>query len=57
MNIIIPEEGKHLKDKEGTIFEGKIYTPDYITEEYFTQVSEEEYQEFLQKEEDYENND
>ena len=44
-----PDEGKHLKNlKTGEIYEGAIFPAVSLTEDDFSEVSEEEYQTYLQ---------
>ena len=46
-NCLTPAKGKHLKNKEGQIFEGCIYLGCYDSKDNYVEVSEEEYQEYL----------
>ena len=46
-NCLTPSKGKHLKNKEGQIFEGAIYLGCYDSKDNYVEVSEEEYQEYL----------
>ena len=46
-NCLTPSKGKHLKNKEGQIFEGSIYLGCYDSKDNYVEVSEEEYQEYL----------
>lgn len=46
---IIPDEGKHLKNLQtGEIYEGAIYPAVSLTEDDFAEVSNADYQEYLQ---------
>lgn len=47
-NQLIPSKGKHLKNKEGQIFEGCIYLGCYDDKSNYVEVSEEEYQASLE---------
>jgi hypothetical protein len=50
-NKLIPDENKHLKDiGSGEICEGAIYLGIYDSVENYTEVSEEEYQAYLNRE-------
>ena len=46
-NCLTPAKGKHLKNKEGQIFEGAIYLGCYDSKDNYVEVTEEEYQEYL----------
>ena len=46
-NCLTPSKGKHLKNKEGQIFEGSIYLGCFDSKDNYVEVSEEEYQEYL----------
>ena len=46
-NCLTPAKGKHLKNKEGQIFEGAIYLGCYDSKDNYVEVSDEEYQEYL----------
>ena len=46
-NCLTPAKGKHLKNKEGQIFEGCIYLGCFDSKDNYVEVSEEEYQEYL----------
>ena len=46
-NCLTPSKGKHLKNKEGQIFEGAIYLGCYDSKDNYVEVSEDEYQEYL----------
>ena len=46
-NCLTPSKGKHLKNKEGQIFEGAIYLGCFDSKDNYVEVSEEEYQEYL----------
>ena len=49
-NKLIPDENKHLKDiNSGEIYEGAVYLGFYDNAENYTEVSEEEYQEWLNR--------
>ena len=49
-NKLIPDENKHLKDiNSGEIYEGSVYLGIYDNAENYTEVSEEEYQEWLNR--------
>lgn len=49
-NKLIPEENKHLKDiNSGEIYEGNIYLGIYDNAENYIEVSDVEYQEWLNK--------
>lgn len=43
-NCLTPAKNKHLKNKEGQIFEGSIYLGCYDSKDNYVEVSEEEYQ-------------
>ena len=50
-NKLIPNEGMHLKDiNTGDIHEGAIYLGIYDSKENYIEVTEEEYQEWLNRE-------
>lgn len=50
MRKLVPSEGMHLKDiNTGEIAEGEIYLGIYDSEDNYVEVSEEEYQEYLNK--------
>lgn len=50
-NKLIPDGNKHLKDiNSGEIAEGAIYLGIYDSAENYTEVSEEEYQAYLNRE-------
>ena len=42
-NCLTPAKGKHLKNKEGQIFEGAIYLGCYDSKDNYVEVSEEEF--------------
>ena len=46
-NCLTPSKGKHLKNKEGQIFEGSIYLGCYDSKDNYVEDSEEEFQEYL----------
>ena len=46
-NCLTPSKGKHLKNKEGQIFEGCIYLGCFDSKDNYVEVSDEEYQEYL----------
>ena len=46
-NCLTPVKGKHLKNKEGQIFEGSIYLGCFDSKDNYVEVSEDEYQEYL----------
>ena len=46
-NCLTPSKGKHLKNKEGQIFEGSIYLGCFDSKDNYVEVSDEEYQEYL----------
>ena len=46
-NCLTPAKGKHLKNKEGQIFEGSIYLGCFDSKDNYVEVSDEEYQEYL----------
>ena len=46
-NCLTPSKGKHLKNKEGQIFEDAIYLGCFDSKDNYVEVSEEEYQEYL----------
>ena len=46
-NCLTPAKGKHLKNKEGQIFEGAIYLGCFDSKDNYVEVSDEEYQEYL----------
>ena len=46
-NCLTPSKGKHLKNKEGQIFEDTIYLGCYDSKDNYVEVSDEEYQEYL----------
>ena len=48
-NKLVPANGKHLKNKEGQIFEGAIWLGIYDSKDNYVEVTEEEYQEYLTK--------
>ena len=47
-NKLTPAKNKHLKNKEGQIFEGTIYLGCYDSKDNYVEVSEEEYQKQLE---------
>ena len=47
-NKLVPANGKHLKNKEGQIFEGTIWLGIYDSKDNYAEVSEEEYQKWLE---------
>ena len=50
MNKLVPSLNKHFKDiKSGDIYEGIIYLGIYDSPSNYVEVSEEEYQEYLAK--------
>ena len=46
-NCLTPTKGKHLKNKEGQIFEDAIYLGCFDSKDNYVEVSEDEYQEYL----------
>ena len=46
-NKLTPAKDKHLKNKEGQIFEGTIWLGIYDSKDNYVEVSEDEYQEYL----------
>ena len=46
-NCLTPAKNKHLKNKEGQIFEGAIYLGCFDSKDNYVEVSDEEYQEYL----------
>ena len=46
-NCLTPAKGKHLKNKEGQIFEDAIYLGCFDSKDNYVEVSDEEYQEYL----------
>ena len=48
-NKLVPAVGKHLKNKEGQIFEGAIWLGIYDSKDNYAEVSEEEYQKWLEE--------
>ena len=46
-NCLTPAKNKHLKNKEGQIFEGSIYLGCFDSKDNYVEVSDEEYQEYL----------
>ena len=44
---LTPKKNYHLKNKEGQIFEGCIYLGCFDSKDNYVEVSEEEYQEYL----------
>ena len=46
-NKLVPANGKHLKNKEGQIFEAAIWLGIYDSKDNYVEVTEEEYQEYL----------
>ena len=46
-NCLTPAKNKHLKNKEGQIFEGAIYLGCFDSKDNYVEVSEDEYQEYL----------
>ena len=48
-NKLTPTSGKHLKNKEGQIFEGTIYLGCHDSKDNYVEVSEEEYQKHLEE--------
>ena len=42
-NCLTPSKGKHLKNKEGQIFEGCIYLGCFDSKDNYVEVSEEEF--------------
>ena len=47
-NKLVPANGKHLKNKEGQIFEGTIWLGIYDSKDNYAEVTEEEYQKWLE---------
>ena len=47
-NKLVPAVGKHLKNKDGQVFEGTIWLGIYDSKDNYTEVSEEEYQKWLE---------
>ena len=48
-NKLVPANGNHLKNKEGQIFEGAIWLGIYDSKDNYSEVSEEEYQKWLEE--------
>ena len=48
-NKLVPANGKHLKNKDGQIFEGTVWLGIYDSKDNYTEVSEEEYQKWLEE--------
>lgn len=48
-NKLTPAKGKHLKNPEGMIFEGCAYLGCHDSKSNYSEVSEEEYQEYLER--------
>ena len=48
-NKLTPAKNKHLKNKEGQIFEGTIYLGCHDSKDNYVEVSEEEYQKYLEE--------
>lgn len=48
-NKLVPANGKHLKNKDGQIFEGAIWLGIYDSKDNYAEVSEEEYQKWLEE--------
>ena len=48
-NKLVPAVGKHLKNKDDQIFEGAIWLGIYDSKDNYTEVSEEEYQKWLEE--------
>lgn len=46
-NQLTPSKNKHLKNKEGQIFEGCVFLGCYDDKSNYEEVSEKEYQEYL----------
>ena len=42
-NCLTPSKGKHLKNKEGQIFEGAIYLGCFDSKDNYVEVSDEEF--------------
>ena len=51
-NKLVPATGKHLKSKEGQIFEGAIWLGIYDSKDNYAEVSEEEYQKWLEEQDE-----
>ena len=48
-NKLVPANGKHLKNKDGQIFEGAIWLGIYDSKDNYVEVTEEEYQKWLEE--------
>lgn len=48
-NCLTPSKSKHLKNNEGQIFEGSIWLGCYDNKSNYTEVTEEEYQTFIEE--------
>jgi hypothetical protein len=48
-NKLVPANGKHLKNKEGQIFEAAIWLGIYDSKDNYVEVTEEEYQKWLEE--------
>ena len=48
-NCLTPAKNKHLKNKEGQIFEGAIYLGCYDSKDNYVEVSEDELQQLLKE--------
>ena len=48
-NKLVPANGKHLKNKDGQIFEGAIWLGIYDSKDNYVEVAEEEYQKWMEE--------
>jgi hypothetical protein len=48
-NKLVPANGKHLKNKDGQIFEGAIWLGIYDSKDNYVEVTEEEYQQWMEE--------
>ena len=48
-NKLVPANGKHLKNKEGQIFESTLWLGIYDSKDNYVEVTEEEYQKWLEE--------
>ena len=51
-NKLTPAKDKHLKNKEGQIFESTIWLGIYDSKDNYAEVSEEEYQKWLEEQDE-----
>jgi hypothetical protein len=51
-NKLVPASGKHLKNKDSQIFESAIWLGIYDSKDNYVEVSEEEYQKWLEEQQD-----